>query len=282
MIDIRRRTTYFFLLVSLGHVLVISAQVQSKSGMPLLESVAFGLFAGVQRGAAGLADGAWSLWARYIALNGVTAENQQLRDQITQLQGQLQEQQALAGQTRALEELLKLQASVPQRTLPARVIAGDPAPGALTVTIDRGSEDGLRADLGVLAPGGIVGRILGQPAPHAARVQLLTGRNAAAGAVLEHASAAGVVLGGGDDPPLRMQYVPNSYDVKVGERVLTSGQDGIFPAGFLIGTVEQVERGSGMHKLIAIRPAVNFRHLTSVLILLDPPPGVAAGGGGGQ
>lgn len=279
MIDIRRRTTYFFLLVSLGHVLLISAQVQSKSGLPLIEHVAFTAFAGVQRATAAFTGGLGSLWNRYVALHGVVAENARLRAEITQLEGRLQEERALAGQSKSLEAMLRLQTSVAQRTLAARVIAGDPAPGSLTITIDRGTADGIRADLGVITTGGVVGRVMGQPLPHAARVQLLIGRGAAAGALLERANAIGVAAGGGGDPPLRMQYVPNSYDVKVGDRVLTSGQDGVFPPGFEIGEVEKVERGSGMHKLIAIRPGVNFARLDMVLVLLEAPPGAGSGSG---
>lgn len=278
MIDIRRRTTYFFLLVSLGHVLLISAQVQSKSGMPLLEAMAFGAFSGVQRASAGFADGVASLWGRYVAVHGVVAENERLRGEITQLHGELQQRDALAAQSRSLEAILHLQQSVAQRTIAARVIAGDPTPGSLVITIDRGTADGLRESLGVITTGGVVGRVMGQPLPHAARVQLLTGRSAGVGAVLEQAKATGIIQGGGDDPPLRMTFVPNSYDVKAGERVLTSGQDGIFPSGFVIGWVTQAERGSTMYKLIAVRPSVNFGRLDVVLVLLDAPP-VGAGAG---
>lgn len=276
MIDIRRRTTYFFLLVSLGHVLLISAQVQSKSGMPLLEHVAFSAFAGVQRLSAGMADGAWSLWQRYVALHGVVAENAQLRAEITKLQGDLQQKDALASRSTSLEATLRMQQSVSQRTLAARVIAGDPAPGAFILTIDRGSDDGLREHLGVIAPGGVVGRIMVGLTPKAARVQLLVGRNAGAGAWLERVAAEGVVIGGSDDPPLRMQFVNKSYDVVPGDRVLTSGHDGLFPGGFVIGIVAQVDRVGGKDLQIAVRPAVNFSHLDVVLVLLDAPPG--AGG----
>ena len=108
-------------------------------------------------------------------------------------------------------------------------------------------------------------------------MQLLTGRNAGAGALLERAAAEGVVTGGGDDPPLNMQFVNKSFDVVVGDRVVTSGHDGLFPPGFVIGTVSRVDRSSGMHQLIAVRPAVNFSHLSVVLILLDAPPGTGGG-----
>lgn len=275
MIDIRRRTTFFFLAVSLGHVLLISAQVQAKSGMPLIEDLAFAGFARVQGGMAALGDGATSIWRNYFALRGVAAENVQLKAEVASLQGQLQAQTALSSQTHALEQALQLQTSVTQRTLAARVIAGDPSPGALTITIDRGTADGVRANLAVIAGGGVVGRVFGAPQAHASKVQLLIGRSAAAGAVIQRIAAGGVVvgLGGYEDPPLQMQLINKSYEINAGDTVFTSGQDGIFPAGFLIGTIERAERGGGTtYKTIAIRPAVNFSHLSLVLVVLDPPP----------
>jgi len=274
LIDIRRRTTFFFLAVSLGHVLLISAQVQAKSGMPVLEDVAFGAFARVQGGLAGLGDGVSSMWRNYFALRGLAAENAALRAQVSQLQGQLQAESAISAQTHGLEEALNLQKTVTQRTLAARVIAGDPSPGALTITIDRGSADGLRENMAVIAPGGVVGRIFRQPTAHAASVQLLIGHNAGAGAIIERIQAGGVAvgLGVGDDPPINLNFINKSYEIKVGDTVVTSGQDGIFPAGFLIGKVERVDRGgSTTYKTIAIRPAVNFSHLSVVLVVLDPP-----------
>jgi len=280
LIDIRRRTTFFFLAVSLGHVLLISVQVQAKSGLPLIEDLAFGAFARVQGGVAGIGDGVGSIWRNYFALRGVNAENAALRAQVTQLQGQLQAEAAISRQAHALEETLNLQKSLTQRTLAARVIAGDPSPGALTITIDRGSADGLRANMAVIGPGGVVGRIFREPTPHASLVQLLIGHSAAAGAVIERIQAGGIAvgLGAGEDPPINLNFINKSYEPAAGDMVVTSGQDGIFPAGFPIGKVERVERGGGpVFKTIAIRPAVNFSHLSLVLVLLDPPPaGVAA------
>lgn len=276
MIDIRRRTTFFFVAVSLGHVLLISAQVQAKSGMPLVEDVAFGAFARLQVGIAGIGDGVSSVWRNYFALRGVVAENAALRAQVTELQGQLQAEAAITSHTSALEQALELQKSVPQRTLAARVIAGDPAPGALTITIDRGTADGLHANMAVIAAGGVVGRIYRQPTAHASLVQLLIGHNAGAGAVIERIQAGGFAagLGAGEDPPINLNFINKSYEINVGDVVVTSGQDGIFPAGFPIGKVERAERGGGTtFKTIAVRPAVNFAHLSMVLVVLDAPPG---------
>ena len=83
--------------------------------------------------------------------------------------------------------------------------------------------------------------------------------------------AVGPVKGGAGDPPLEMAYVDLLKDVRVGERVLTSGLDGIFPRGFVIGTIERVVKGSGVYSEIAVRPAVDFSNISMVLVMLTRP-----------
>jgi rod shape-determining protein MreC len=140
-----------------------------------------------------------------------------------------------------------------------------------TVTIDRGSADGVLADMAVIAPGGVVGRVIGPVAQHAARVQLLIDRNAAAGAVTERVRAGGMVVGVEANPPLRMELVSNLADVKVGDAIVASGIDGIYPKGYLIGRAESVERGSGLYRTITVRPGVDFSSIEEVLVVMMPP-----------
>jgi rod shape-determining protein MreC len=271
MLAIHRRTLYLLLIISVGHVLLISVQVQSKSGLPLLEAFSFGAFSHVQQGSTGLVDGVTSIWRRYLALGGVARENDALRQQVVEMEGALASERALSERTRNLEELLRLQRSTTTPTVAANVKAGSPSPEALTITIDRGAADGLADSMAVLAPAGVVGRVIGDPAPHLAQVQLLIGRTAAAGAFLERTGTGGVVAGGYASPPLQMLYLPSSADVQVGDRVLTSGQDGLFPRGFLIGTVDRTERGSGLYRTTMIRPAVDFTHIDVVLVVKERP-----------
>jgi len=122
-----------------------------------------------------------------------------------------------------------------------------------------------------LSPSGVVGRVI-LPSARASKVQLLIDRNAAAGAIIERSRAQGVVVGAGGET-LRMDYVPGTADVKAGDLVVTSGIDGIYPKGFVIGTVETVERGPGSYHEIRVSPAVDFSRLEEVLVVLTPPPG---------
>lgn len=273
MLDIRQRTGYLFLAVMLGHLILISAQVQSRSGVPVLESVTFGVFARIQRATAWVVDGVRGGWNNYVDLRGVRLENEALRGRLADLEVRLQEQRALASRTARLQALLDLRAQTELPTLPAEVIAGNPIPDMLTVTIDRGSADGVEADMAVIAPQGIVGRVIGPVASHAARVQLIIDRDAALGALSDRTRAGGVVLGVQDASSglLAMDLVSNLADVQVGDLVVASGVDGIYPKGFVVGTVESSERGEGLHRKIAVRPAVDFSSLEEVLVVLVPP-----------
>jgi rod shape-determining protein MreC len=270
MLDIRRRTGVLLLVVSLGHIFLISVQVQSKSGVPMLQAVTFGTFARVQEGTSGALHGGRNFWENYVALRGARAENESLRKQVSDLEIRLQEQRALALRAVRLQELMDLKASTPLPTIAADVIAGNPNPGMRTVTIGRGTADGVEANMAVIAPAGIVGRVIGTPAKHAARVQLLIDRYAAAGAVTERTRAGGMVAGLEKDPPLTMDLVSNLADVKPGDIVVASGVDGIYPKGFRIGQVETSERGAQLYRTITVRPAVNFSSIEEVLVVLVP------------
>jgi rod shape-determining protein MreC len=272
---IRRRTLTLFVAVCLGHVLLISAQVQSRSGLPVIETVAFGTFAGVQRLTAGLTDAIGGGWTNYFALRGAARENAALKQRILDLEVTIQQQQALVTRTRSLEQALALKETLADPLIFAEVIAGNPQPGTLTVTINRGTSDGIREDMAAIGARGVVGRVISPVSPNAATVQLITGRAAALAVVFERSNAGGLATGGAADGLLRAEFVPVLADVQVGERVTTSGQDGIFPQGFLVGRVERVER-SGADREIVIRPAVDFSHVDIVGIATRKPAAAAA------
>jgi rod shape-determining protein MreC len=274
-VEIRQRAGFLFLALMVGHVILISAQVQSRSGVPVLEAVTFGFFAEVQRGSSALVGGIRSMWSGYIGLRHVKAENETLKRQLAEVQIELQQQRAVAGRAKGLEELLGMRQGTPLKTAAATVIAAGATPEFRTVTIDKGTRDGLSKDMAVVAASGVVGRVV-IASGLASKVQLLIDRNAAAGALIERSRAQGVVVGAGDDL-LRMDYVSEVTEVAVGDLVVTSGIDGIFPKGFTIGRVEKVEKSGGGYRQILIRPAVEHSSLEEVLVVLTPPPADIAG-----
>ncbi len=271
LLDIRQRTGYLFIALTVGHSILISAQVNTARGIPVLEAVTFGVFAEIQRVASSGISGMRESWTDYVALQQVRGENDRLRDEVARLRVGLQQERALAQRTRTLEQLLDLRTQAELATVAANVIAGSASPDFRTMTIDRGTGDGLRPDMAVIAPAGVVGRLI-TPSARAAKVQLLIDRNAAAGGLVERSRAQGVVEGTGGG--LRLSYVSGTADIQVGDTVVTSGVDGIYPKGFVIGQIESVQRGEGSFGMIAVRPAVDFSSIEAVLVVLTPPAAV--------
>jgi rod shape-determining protein MreC len=280
LIDIRERSGYLFLVVILAHVLLISAQVNSRRGVPVLETVTFGIFSEVQRSVSGAISGISHAWSGYVGLRQVRQENEALKRDLDAARIALQEQHALASRTRGLQQLLELRDHTSLQTAAAQVIGAGATPDFRTITIDKGTGDGLRPDMAVIAPAGVVGRLV-VPGARSAKVQLLVDRNAAAGVIVERSRAQGVVVGAGGDK-LEMEYVSEVYDVVPGDVVVTSGIDGIYPKGFIIGRVESVEKSGGAYRRITVRPAVDFTGLEEVLVVVTPSPAREATDGGSR
>ena len=268
LLDIRQRTGYLFMAVTIGHIILISANVNTARGVPIIEAVTFGVFAEVQRAASIAVGGVRASWGDYFALQEVHRENERLQQELAQLRIGLQQERALAQQSRTLEQLLELRGRTPLMTTASGVIGSGASPDFRTITIDKGTSDGLRSDMAVISPAGVVGRVI-TPSLRAAKVQLLIDRNAGAAALVERSRAQGIVEGTGGN--LRMNYVSGTADVQVGDVLVTSGIEGIYPKGFVIGQIESIERGAGEFSSIVIRPAVDFSSLESVLVVLTPP-----------
>ena len=275
--DIRQRSGFLFLGVVVAHVLLISAQVNSRTGVPVLEAVTFGIFSEVQRTLSGGVGGVRQVWGNYVGLRHVKAENDDLKRRLAAAEIALQEQRALADRARGLQKLLELRDHLELGTTGAEIIGSSASPDFRTLTIDKGTRDGVRPDMAVIAPPGVVGRVV-VPSARSAKVQLLIDRNAAAAVIVERTRAQGVVVGG-DNDRLQMQYVSEASDLAVGDLVVTSGIDTIYPKGLVVGKIETVEKNGPAFKRIVVKPAVDFSQIEEVLIVLTPTPAKDAAGG---
>jgi rod shape-determining protein MreC len=151
--------------------------------------------------------------------------------------------------------------------LAARVIGASPDAGSLVVNIDRGSHDGIRRDMGVITPDGVVGKILAAY-PDISQVLLIGDKESGVGAMLADTRTQGPVKGTGE-PLLSLGYISNDEKVSAGEAVLTSGQDRIFPKDLPVGTVVDatVDRKTPFMQ-IRVKPAAHLDRLEEVLVLL--------------
>ena len=177
----------------------------------------------------------------------------------------------LEAENRHLGELLELKDVLGTSAVAANVIGSDATGLSRTLVVNSGSSNGLRPGMAVLSNTGVVGKIIAT-SPHAARVLLIDDHNSALDGFDQRSRARGVVAGLVDDG-LILKYADRSEDIRTGDTIVTSGLDGIFPRGLLVGTIKSVHReGPGLFLSVSIAPAVEFRGLEQVLIVTQPPP----------
>ncbi len=249
--DIRHRTGYLFIAVMVGHIILISAQVNSRTGVPILKAVLFGGIAELQRLAWGVQSGIHDVWNGYINLRDVRAQNRTLSTEVADLRVRLQEERALSRTTESLRALLDLRARLALATVAAEVVAGSATPDFRSITINKGRQSGIRLDMAVMAPAGVVGRVV-LPGADASTVQLLIDANAAAAALVEKSGAQGIIQAG-PNGMLRLDYLASTAVVQPGDLVVTAGTDRVYPKGLIVGTVEQVER-VGANRVVSRAP----------------------------
>jgi rod shape-determining protein MreC len=198
---------------------------------------------------------------------GVFWENHQLRSRLTQLQIESDALQTERIENVRLRRLLHLEERHPYNLVAASVVARSLDRLGGSLTIDKGTSDGVEPGRAVLTPDGLVGRAE-RSTPHETRVLTLLNRDCAVAARIERSRVDGVLEWEfGSQPVLNLHYVSSQEDVKVGDRVVTSGLGGIFPVGIRIGTVAKVALDpNGLMKEILVDPAVNFRSVEEILV----------------
>jgi rod shape-determining protein MreC len=215
--------------------------------------------------------GVTGTWRDYVDLRSVRKENKRLQLETTMLKRRLDQLQDQALETQRLERLLAMRQASQAEFLTARVVGKDATNWFKTVLLDRGSLEGIRRNQPVLAPDGLVGRVV-EVTPTSARVQLLTDPVSAVGGLVQRTRVTGIVsgnLGAG----ARVSYLPLMADVAVGDEVVTSGMGGVFPKGILIGRITSVERKSGaLFQEATLQSAVDLSRLEEVLILTNLEP----------
>jgi rod shape-determining protein MreC len=198
---------------------------------------------------------------------GVYWENHQLRQRLTQLQIESDALQSERMENVRLRRLLSLEERHPYNLVAASVVARSLDRLGGSLTIDKGTADGVEPGRAVLTPDGLVGRAE-RSTPHETRVLTLLNRDCAVAARIERTRVDGILEWEyGTQPVLDLRYVSSQEDVRVGDRVVTSGLGGIFPSGIRIGTIVRVALDpNGLMKEIVVQPAVDFRSVEEILV----------------
>ena len=262
----RRKRIALFVCLILLSVGLITAQSRIRAQTAFLKSLVFNALmpaqAVVNQGLAGVRN----LWRGYLQLTQTQRENERLRQQVAQLQGQLHDYREVKLQHQRLQTLLGFRTLNFPRAIVAEVLSIDPSPWASAITLTKGAEHGVELQRAVLTSEGLVGHTLERTSKYAT-VLLLTDRRSAVDALVQRTRARGIVVGT-SQPRVELRYVDVQEDIRVGDRIVSSGLGGLFPKGLLIGTVTAVSpQPHGLFHAIDVEPAVRLDKLEEVLIL---------------
>lgn len=202
---------------------------------------------------------------RYKSLNNMRLENQSLKGRIVELEVRMEGLLESEAINRRLQKLLDLKTRVPGRSVSAAVIGNSASTWFQSLTINKGEKDGIRKGMAVISFVGIVGQVV-VVAPRSAKVLLITDRSSGVDVISQRSRARGIVSGSLDNGPV-MQYVKRNEDIREGDRLITSGLDGIFPKGLLVGTVGKVSKESNGHfQHVEVALAVDPSRIEEVLV----------------
>jgi rod shape-determining protein MreC len=272
MVGIPSRHKSLFLLagVIVLQVLLLAVQIRRDSQGRLIRVWTVGAVTPFERAGATGVGGIRGAWRHYFALQNTSRENERLRHENDTLKLQLDQLQSKAAEADRLGTLLSFrQAHQSISMVAARVIGTSADTASQTVYLDRGERDNIHRNMGVITPDGVVGKVI-ESYRNTSQVLLLTDKDSGVGAMLAESRIQSPV-GGVGEPLLSMKYVANDDTVNVGDRVVTSGMDRIFPRDLPVGTVTQIKPGNPF-KQIRLRPAANLERLEEVIVLLSLQP----------
>jgi rod shape-determining protein MreC len=269
---LRRHREPLLVTLLLGYAVLNFLQSNRRVREPnLVDRVALGVTAPLQRLVVATVDGVSGTWSRYVSLRAVRQQNEGLREENGKLRGEVVGLAEVRAENDRLRRLLHYEEASPGPKVLARVLGVNPDPNRLTLRIDRGEGDGVRRGQAVVTTDGVVGQVLRATAS-AADVLVVFDPNCRLGGRIQRTRARVGVAGAGDEQVLKLEYLLRTEDLEEGDLVLTSGTDGVYPPGLVVGRVTGVQRQtSGMFLNAGILPAVSFAKLEEVVVLAPQP-----------
>ena len=251
------------------HLGLLSFQIEDPAGTLLLKRWIVAVGTPFLNLSAAVTERCERLWKGYVWLRGARQENQQLRELVQQLALRESAAAQLKDENLRLRRLLKVSENLSLENIGARVVGRTPNYLSHVVYINRGTSERVRLDSPVICEGGALGRTV-LVSQHHAQVQLISNADSSIGVMLESTRIPGVLRGLGEQK-LSLHYISNSEQVNAGDRVITSGLDGIFPKGIPVGRVVASRKGKSVFRDIEVEPFADLVRTEEVLVLLTKP-----------
>jgi len=248
-------------------IILLSLQIEGSAGTLLFKTWVMAIQSPVISISESARGGIQHVWSNYIWMVGARKENEQLRQTVHRLMLLNRSYDQATQENERLRRLISLSESMNFETIGARVVGRTPSFLSNVLYIDKGSKDGVTVNSPVISGDGIIGRTV-LVSLWQSQVQLIANPDASMGAMLESSRSAGVLKGSGDSL-LDLNYIGNTEQIAIGDDVLSSGLDGIFPKGLLIGKVVDSRKGKGVFRMIKVKPYMDLIHIEEVGVLLE-------------
>ncbi|HEY0307943.1 MAG TPA: rod shape-determining protein MreC [Acidobacteriaceae bacterium] len=229
----------------------------------------------VERLLTGIGHGTRNLWHNYISLRGVRQHNHDLQGEVDRMRLEQMSLMADARQGQRLQKLLGFRQQYIYKTVVAQVIGTSGSDQSRVILIDKGANDGLKVDMPVITPDGIVGKVR-EVFPNSAQVLQINDQTAGAGVVLETTRIRGILRGNSAGQLQVIDLLPDDR-IKPGERVLTSGGDQVYPRGLAVGDVQSIalDKLHPPYIALTLKPAANLSQLEEVLVITETSAALA-------
>ena len=260
---------WFFLVVLA--LIFLSANIERSKSWNPVAGVLVEILSPVQKLVKGCVDFTVGLWSKYIWLINTHDKNIRLKSEVNRLVMENTRYKELLSTYSRLQQLLNFTDTTDVPVVASQVIGRDPTGWFRSIIIDKGENSGIREGMPVVNAMGVVGQIVSVSYNYS-KVLLVIDQNSAVDCIIERSRDSGIVKGM-SSKMCTLDYVLKTSDVRVGDLVITSGLDRVFPKGIHVGEVIEVKDApEELFKNIKIRPSVDFSKLEEVLVLLREDP----------
>lgn len=249
---------------------IILLTVSSRSRLPTNDvgPVAIAIVGPFQKLVASSMGRVHDLWKNYFSLINVSEENEKLKKELSLAIEKINQCSEVENSNERLRSFLHFQKSSKTRVLAAEVIAKDPSSWFKTIVVDKGKSNGVEKGFPVVVPEGIAGQVI-EASDNFSKVLLIIDRNSSVDALVQRTRARGIIKGESTNNCI-LEYALRKHDINVGDTIISSGLDGVYPKGLRLGEVAEItKRSSGIFQEVIVAPYVDFEKLEEVLIVLN-------------
>ncbi|MDY6861585.1 MAG: rod shape-determining protein MreC [Thermodesulfobacteriota bacterium] len=246
---------------------LITWNTKYRDSLSLPEKLIFKITQPIQKTVSLIAHFPIDIWENYLFISNLTEESLKLKEDIGLLRAKNNQLLETLSSYKRVDDLLKVKDTFSYASIVAYVIGGDVSLWYKTVLIDKGERDGIKKGFPVITNKGVVGKVL-KVWDSSSRVLLLTDHNFAIDGIVQRNRIKGIVAGF-DNSTCLFKYILATEDIRQGDTIISSGLDGLFPKGIIIGTIKKkFVDNTGVFFHVEIKPSADIKKLEEVLVII--------------